>query len=224
MQKNILTSILSLIILILLISIYHLHNNYQQGKLQYEKKLNKLENMIEAEREESGKYENELYQCKARNWEIEKISNHKTLKESEVILHTSENNICTSGWKLWKNNTYWFQACLPNEWNWIHSWYWFYTELLHDKTNGIWNTDYINESWEDKNIIYIQDTQYGSSWIENKKIVLHSETKKVEDWFDKNQKYVWSDLTLTTKTHEIRFTYNKDNELQKQIIDSIIYD
>ena len=224
MKKNILISILTVMIVVWLFWIYYIVNDHKFKILKYKEKLNFLENMVESERSDWSTYQHELYQCKKINWELDVSNKKDIIIDSEIVYYSTQNNICEKWWKLWKNKTYWFQFCLPNEWNWVHSGYWFYTEILHDNTDGVWNTKIINQeikTGEDDNVLYIQDTKFWWSWLENKKIVSKNEVSIVEDWFDVIQNYVWSDLTLKTKSHEIIFMFNKNNDLHQKIINTI---
>ena len=121
---------------------------------------------------------------------------------------------CDSNMKLWKNKTYNFSVCIPNNWWELSEYSWnTYSNLrILDNVFSIWDgiDNEINLEWISKNILSKNDKKY-SFW--EKYIIEHYDDEQKNISFNYYLK-IWKDKYF-------RFSFDKKTEEMKDIINSI---
>lgn len=132
---------------------------------------------------------------------------------------------CENWYKYWKNKTYKFEMCIPNDWDSIDSFWWRPWDF-NDMTEAIWKFEDNNS--EAVTSIYIRNNnsvKINWYWTTDEFITNIKENKLFVDWFERLEWneliYKWTFLHLKSWYQIIVFFYDKNDKIQQKIIESI---
>jgi hypothetical protein len=146
---------------------------------------------------------------------------------SSILIYVFYNNKCDNWWYTWINKTYWYSACIPNNWMWVSPYDWKLIEL-YDDVEEIWKDE--DSKFNEKiSISKIPVDKYNDhDWYKNYlSYKFKHNNKNYTDFFTSSGSnilnYEFSEMILDAwiNNEVISFLYDKTNATQNDIIESI---